>query len=66
MIDVIEIVIEQGTPASQWHRLALKRARAAAQERGIEWVAAKVFVRLPENNRCFTKTSGYTQFVAHN
>lgn len=61
----IEITIERSIPSNDWLRVASKRARAIASERGIDWKQADVHVTLPEHGRCLTKSPGFTELTAH-
>lgn len=61
----IEVAVAAGVPSRDWLRVATKNAVAAASEKGIEWLDADVFVRLPEPGRCYTKSPGYTALCAH-
>lgn len=61
----IEVAVDASVPSTDWLRVASKRARAAADARGIAWESADVFVQLPERGRCFTKSPGRTALVAH-
>jgi hypothetical protein len=64
-INGIDIEIEFGISSRDWQRVATKRAQRIAEERGIEWRNAKVFVKLPERGRCFTKQPGQESLIAH-
>ena len=61
----IEITISKDTPSNQWLKSANKQARAIAAYEGVDWKDCEVFVRLPENGRCFVKYAGYLNFSAH-
>ena len=40
-------------------------AVAYCRENGIEWKSAEVFADHGERGRCYTKSPGYSQMVAH-
>jgi hypothetical protein len=65
MANRIELTIERSIRSNDWLRVATKRAQAKAAELNIEWIAADVFVFLPEAGRCFTKAAGEQGFTAH-
>jgi hypothetical protein len=54
----IVISIGASVPSRDWQRLATKKARAAVEALGLEWLDARVVVELPEAGRCFHKATG--------
>lgn len=61
----IEIKIDRSIKSNDWLRVATKHARAEAEKSGVEWIAADVFVQLPEAGRCFVKRPGDQGFTAY-
>jgi hypothetical protein len=61
----IEIKIDRSIKSNDWLRVATKRARAEAEKSGVEWIAADVFVHLPEAGRCLVKRHGDQGFTAY-
>ena len=64
-MEKIEITIDQSIRSNDWLRVATKRAKAAAAANNTEWIEAEVFVKLPEQGRCFMKRAGDQGFTAH-
>jgi hypothetical protein len=65
IMKTIEIKIDRSIKSNDWLRVATKRARAEAEKSGVEWIAADVFVHLPEAGRCLVKRHGDQGFTAY-
>jgi len=61
----INIEIERGVHSNDWLKVATRRARTQAEQIGVEWTAATVFVKLPEAGRCMVKRAGDQGFTAY-
>jgi hypothetical protein len=61
----IEITIDQSIQSNDWLRVATKRAKAVVAANNTEWLAAEIFVKLPEQGRCFMKRAGDQGFTAY-
>lgn len=64
-MNTIEITIAKSVQPCDWGRVAEKKAKSSAEELGINWIDADVFVMLPEAGRFLTKQPGFVTLGAN-
>lgn len=51
--------------SNAWVRVAARLAQIECEKAGLGFLETEILVKLPEQGRCFTKSSGRSTFQAH-